>query len=409
MAGSLEQEFHSSSVVAVQSRQTLLETILRLPILLPIFNALRNARLIENTAAVLFAAAVSVVALYAVLKPDYNWDMVAYVGTALERQYPDAQDLHRETWQRIDEGASERQEYHLKLSNPYNLHQWKNPADFQSQLSMYRVKIGYIAALRMLDPLVGVVNASFLLSVVPSLLFGALCLWWMWREKALQGALLFFPLLILIDYLPLTTVVTPDMLASAVSMAGIYAFYRRHDWLGAAFLVLAVSIRPDSFVLVIALTIAASLFGWRKLPIIAAFGASLLLTLVASKLAGHPGWWPHFYFSNIQLQNSMTGFHPDFSFYDLGRGYVRGIVVTFQHNDWLAMLVALSGFWALLAKAGKMINPRANALAFAMVIGTLGKFASFPLPDDRFYFVFIAAFGLLLITSWRPQYQLDMA
>jgi hypothetical protein len=43
-----------------------------------------------------------------------------------------------------------------------------------------------------------------------------------------------------------------------------------------------------------------------------------------------------------------------------------------------------------------MRDGRANALAFALAIGTLGKFASFPLPDDRFYFVFISGMAIVL-------------
>jgi hypothetical protein len=44
---------------------------------------------------------------------------------------------------------------------------------------------------------------------------------------------------------------------------------------------------------------------------------------------------------------------------------------------------------------------------FALAIGALGKFASFPLPDDRFCFVFVAGIATLLVTMWKP--RLDQA
>jgi hypothetical protein len=189
-----------------------------------------------------------------------------------------------------------------------------------------------------------------------------------------------------------------------VAMAAIYALFRGHDWLAAALLVITVAIRPDNFVMIIAGVITAVMFGWRKAPMLAAFAAGLALGIAISKFGHHPGWWPHFYFSNIQLQNSMTDFNPPFSLVDMARGYVRGVVVTFQHNDWLGLIAMLCGGWVLLAKAGKLINSRVHALAFMMLIGALGKFASFPLPDDRFYFIFIAGMGLVLVAAWKPQF-----
>jgi hypothetical protein len=91
------------------------------------------------------------------------------------------------------------------------------------------------------------------------------------------------------------------------------------------------------------------------------------------------------------------------------RGYVRGIVVALQFSDWPAILLTLLAGWALLAKYGRMGEPRANALAFALAIGALGKFASFPLPDDRFYFVFVAGMALVLVASWKPRFDRERA
>lgn len=341
-------------------------------------------------------------AAYGWLRPDYNWDMVAYIATALEDRFEDAETLHEQTWARVDPGATDAQEYHLKYSNPYNLHQWENPADFQSQLSMYRVKVAYIGLLRLLEPVTGLATASILLSVVPSFLVGLLCLWWLWRAEALQGAFFLLPLLLVADYSRMTSASSPDMLLAVVSLAAIYALWRGREWLGCLLLFASVFVRPDNIILIFALLIAAILFNWRKVPFLVTFLASFVACLAISKLGDHPGWWAHFYFSCFQIQNSMTGFDPDFSLATMIRGYVRGVVVALQFNDWPAIFLGLVAGWALLARNGRMGEPRANALAFALVIGTLGKFASFPLPDDRFYFVFIVGLALVLVASWKP-------
>ncbi|WP_309085817.1 hypothetical protein [Chelativorans sp.] len=350
---------------------------------------------------VLFAAA------HGWLRPDYNWDMVAYVGAALESRYPDAEALHRETWSRIEPGADDAQEQRLKYANPYNRSQWENPADFQSQLGMYRVKLAYVGLLRVLELVMGLANGAILLSVLPSLGVGLLCLWWLWRGEALQGAFFLTPLLFIADYSRMTSAVAPDMLLALVSLAALYALWRGREWLGCLLLFASVFVRPDNIILVFAVLIAAVLFNRRKLPILLTFLAAFAACMAISDMGGHPGWWTHFYFSCVQIQNNMAGFHPDFSLLAMVKGYARGAVNSLQQNDWPALLAAMTAGWALLARYGRMGDPRANALVFALAIGTLGKFASFPLPDDRFYFVFIAGMALVLVAAWKPRLGSD--
>ena len=361
--------------------------------------------LLDRAAALFMALTIAAVAAYGALKPDYNWDMVAYIATALENRITDPVALHAETWAQIDAGAPENQQFKLKKSNPYNLHQWENPADFQSQLSMYRVKPGYVGLLRSLEPVTGLVNGSLLLSVLPAVGFGLLCFWWLWRENALQGAFLLVPVLMIADYSRMTSAVTPDMLLAAVSLAALYGLLRGRDVLAGVLLFGSVFIRPDNIILIFALLIAAVLFGWRKLPMAVTFVASMIAISVISKLGHHPGWWAHFYFSCVENQNSMANFHPDFSAVAFIKGYVRGAIVSLQNNDWPALLALLAAAWALLNKYGRMGSGRENALAFALAIGALGKFASFPLPDDRFYFVFIAGLAVLLAAAWSPRFE----
>lgn len=361
--------------------------------------------LLDRLAACLLALTIIGTAGYAMVRPDYNWDMVAYIATALENRIEDAGELHARTWAEIEPGARESQLYHLQASNPYNLHQYENPIDFQSQLSMYRVKIAYVAMIRALEPIAGLAQASILLSVLPSLALGLLCLFWLWQREALQSAVFVAPLLVLADYSHMTTAVSPDMLLSLISIAAILLLLKGRELPAYALLFASVLVRPDNIILIFALLITAALFRWRFLPMLATFVASFAACIYIQKVGGHPGWWPHFYFSCVKIQNSMIGFAPDFALIDFAKGYVRGVVVSLMDNDWPGLLLVLTAGWALLARAGRM-SARGNAIVFAMIIGTLGKFASFPLPDDRFYFVFIAGLILVLATEWRPDFSL---
>jgi hypothetical protein len=367
--------------------------------------AAANRTLLDWLGGALFGFVCLFIAAYALVKPDYNWDMVAYVATALEDRYEDPAELHGATWKVISESAPEAQLYEIQYGNPYNKHQWENPADFQSQLSMYRVKVGYVWLMRVIEPVVGLAHAAILLSVVPSLLVGALALYWLARENSLQAGFILAPLLMLADQAQMTSAVVPDMLLSLVSLAALYSFVRGREALACVLLFASVFVRPDNIILIFALLLTAIIFGWRVLPMLATFLASLLACVTISKYGGHPGWWAHFYFSCVQIQNSMAGFQPDFSLVAMLQGYMRGVVVSLIHNDWAALLALFVAGWALLHRYGRAISSRQNALLFALAIGTLGKFASFPLPDDRFYHVFILGMAVLLVTIWKPRFD----
>ncbi|WP_173931708.1 hypothetical protein [Chelativorans sp. Marseille-P2723] len=362
-------------------------------------------KVLDRAGAFLLLIGVLAVSAYGWIRPDYNWDMVAYVAAALEDRFDDAVSLHAETWARIDAGADEGQEYHLKHSNPYNLNQWENPEDFQSQLSMYRVKVAYVALLRLLEPVTGLVQGAILLSVLPALGVGLICLWWLWRAQALQGAFLLLPFLLLADYSRMTSAAVPDMLLALVTLAALYALWRGRQWLGCFLLFTSVFVRPDNIILIFAVLIAAILFNSRKLPIAVSFAAAFIACLVISRLGEHPGWWAHFYFSCVEIQNNMADFRPDFSLFAMISGYVRGAVISMQYNDWPALLLLMMAGWALIGRFGHMGEARANMLTFALAVGALGKFVSFPLPDDRFYFVFIAGLALTLLSSWKPRFD----
>lgn len=363
---------------------------------------------LDRIAGIFMALVIIGTAAYAFVRPDYNWDMVAYVATALEDRVEDPVELHAQTWAEIAPGAREAQLYHLQAGNPYNLHQYENPVDFQSQLSMYRVKIAYIALIRLLEPLGGLAMASLLLSVIPAIGIGLLSLYWLGRTQAMQASVVVAPLLVMADFSHMTTAVSPDMLLSLISLGAVLLLLQGRELPAYALLFASVLVRPDNIVLIFALLITAVLFRWRFLPLLATFIASLAACIYIQDAGGHPGWWAHFYFSCVRIQHTMIGFAPDFALIDFLKGYARGVVVSLMDNDWPGMLLLLMAGWALLARAGKM-TARSNAIVFALSIGLLGKFVSFPLPDDRFYFVFIAGLVLVLAGQWRPDFSLPLS
>ncbi|MEO1745962.1 MAG: hypothetical protein AAFR13_05460, partial [Pseudomonadota bacterium] len=118
----------------------------------------------------------------------------------------------------------------------------------------------------------------------------------------------------------------------------------------------------------------------------------------------HIGWWPHFVFSTVELQAVVTGFDPAFSLATMVTGYARGISVAFQHAEWPWLLALLASGRLLALARGITGDRRAEAVFLACLLGLGGKFLSFPLPDDRFYFVFVAGMALSLALIAKPRF-----
>ncbi len=358
-------------------------------------------KLSKIAGALAIIAAMAAAIIYSVVKPDQNWDMIPYIATALENRYPDATQLHTETWRQVAEVTSEGELQALKYGGDYRSAQWASPDNFKSQLVMYRVKAGYIQLLRWLEPYTGLVRGGHLISIAAAFATGLLMLWLLGSYNALQAGLLVGPALLLAGYGPVTSAVFPDIAMAVLSFAAIFAILRERDWLGALLLVLSFTIRPDNIIMIFALLITAVLFGWRKLPLLIAFAACIVAGLMMEKAAGHPGWWAHLYFTCIEMQSSMTGFKPDFSIVLLVKAYIRGIILALYLESWPSMLLLALVAWAAMARAGIKANiPRLNGIVFAMVIGILGKFVYFPMPYDRFFFNMIIIIVLMLSLAW---------
>ncbi|MBE7185226.1 MAG: hypothetical protein INR68_12585 [Methylobacterium mesophilicum] len=386
---------------------SLIGKVLSTPFVETATHALTRKRILDRLGALALALVVLGVSAYGWLRPDYNWDLVAYVATALEPQNPDAASLHRAAWGAVEAEVTPEKLRDLQEGDAYRLAQWLSPENFQSQLGMYRVKVLYVELIRWLTPVVGVVDAAVLLSVLPALAFGALLLWWLREADALQAGLVLAPALMLADFRSMASAATPDMLVSLISLAAVFALWKRRDLIGCALLLLSVLVRPDSVILAFAVLIAAVLYGWRWLPMLATFGLALVFASLVGRYGGHPGWWPHFVFSTVEMQANMANFHPPFSLVEFLRGYARGALFALTENGWPWLLALSVVGWSLAARLGRVGHERTHALIFALAIGVLGKFASFPLPDDRFLFAFTAGLLILVPVALRPRFDLE--
>jgi hypothetical protein len=169
-------------------------------------------------------------------------------------------------------------------------------------------------------------------------------------------------------------------------LAGLYAHVRGREAATALLLLLAVMVRTDNVIFVGVFTVLVLVFRQMSWGVIAAAVTSFVAYFAISRWAGHPGWWPHLYFSSIEQQVNMDGFAPAFSAAAYARAFVNAVVRSLTFNTWVGVAVLALAGWYATDRAGFRLDRKSGILFAALVLAVLAKFVVFPIHDNRIYF-----------------------
>ncbi|MEM1040416.1 MAG: hypothetical protein AAGI12_13220 [Pseudomonadota bacterium] len=339
---------------------------------------------------------IAVVAM-TILRPSMNWDALPYLALAQETPGDDAVALHRRAFDTVKSLAGPSEFAALTGENDYRIRQFEDSAAFNSMLPMYRVKAGYVAALRGLQPWLTAHQAAQTINLAALAVLAFVCLWWLRQGGNLWATPLVAWIFLTLQGREMIGGVAPDLAAAALTVAALAAFTARKTVPTVVALTLAMTVRPDTVLLAIAMMLASLMFAERRAQALLGLVVCLAAYFVLTRTMGHIGWWPHFWFSNIQPQETMAGFDPEFSWLAYAKGVARGSLTAFAYFQWPLLLALGLGSLLMLAKLGTRIATH-EAMTLTAIILTLGaKFVLFPLPDDRIYMPLVLAFALVLI------------
>lgn len=348
-----------------------------------------------------FLMFVLVISAVAAFQPGYSFDLVAYFGAAISFISPTADPM--QAWELLRQAAPNEVYQDLSAGNEYRQSQSSDPAAFASNLPLYSAKIGYIYLLHWLSTPLGFVKAALWSSHVAGLLLGMVCLVWMVRERCLQGAPLVVAVLLASNYFDALSYPSPDIIASMLTLAAIYLWLNTREMPAIALLFAAFLFRPDTLIFVFALLLASLAYGQSVKRIAALFVALLASSVVIRNLTDHPGYWIHYYFSTVQIQNTLVDFKPAFSLMAWAKGQARGIFMSLTEFNWPVLLTFIGAATLAVKQVGMTFGARRGTLMLACFLAIGGKFLVFPLPDDRIYMVLILAMTMLLIDTLQPR------
>ena len=352
-----------------------------------------------------FSLYVLLVALAAIIFPDANWDMLPYIAVAEEGTYPTPQALHDYAYGVVKSGVSASD--YVALTDDgggYRTHMANDAAAFHSMLPMYRVKFLYAEILAGLSKVMPPVAAMGAVQVFSTLLFGAIVLLWLRSAGALALAPIMAAALMVAEFPYAARSNTPDLLCSALLLGGLYAHMRQRQVASAILLLLAVLVRPDNVIFVGVFAVLLLAFRQWSPGVLAAAVASFAAYFAISRWAGHPGWWPHLYFSSVAQQMNMDGFDPAFSVALYAKAFVNAVVRSLVFNTWVGVAVLALAGWYATDRAGFRLDRRAGILFAALVLAVLAKFTVFPIHDNRIYFPNLIAPFLLLAAPFMAMW-----
>jgi hypothetical protein len=331
---------------------------------------------------------------YAVLQPEYTWDLLGYIGSSVDST--DARTIHDVAFDAIRPFAAKKD---IQIDNPYRADVAANPYHFAEQLPFYSIKPLYVALIKGEHRLgMPFPRAAVAISALSNLLLAFLL--WRWLSAYVGGLPLATACTLIMlspNILELSRWATPDCLATLVAALALYLILERrlYFW-GCSFLVLDVWVRTD--VLVLAGIVFLVLLLRGKLDF-AQFASLSLLSLVIyftiNHFAGNYGWPALFYNS---FQGGLTT--PGETLIHFSRSaYLHQVVRG-------AYLWLISGSFALyLLLGGLAIWLERSSLYSDMIAAVLAarvvSYVLYPNGDQRYTAVLFVVIPVALVIAIR--------
>lgn len=353
-----------------------------------------------------FVAYMGIVALVAVAQPQMNWDGLAYVAIAIEHLHGGAAVLHEQTYGLVREGVDAAEFILLTQDGGYRTQMFTDPAGFVSMLGMYRVKWLYCEVLVLLSAILPPLEAIRAVSLASAMLFGAVVLLWLRSERTLALAPIMAALLLVAGFADMARGMSPDMMFSALLLAGLYAHVRKSELTAGVLLFASFLVRPDNLIFLGVYTVLLIAHGQRSWSVFGAFIAAALVFKPLTMLTGQPGWWEQLYFASVERQPTLEGFHPAFSVTLYLYALVKQFLLAMTAQTWIGVLVLGLAAWLAIDRVLGPLNKGHRLLMLALVLGVVAKFVLIPIFDSRIYFAYLVAMFLVLcsrIGEWRDE------
>jgi len=333
----------------------------------------------------------------------YNYDSIPYVASAYMLAGNDIESSHRYAWDLLKKRAHPAVFNDLCCNSSYRKSMHQNPQAFGSHLPSYRTKSLYILLIRLVTDFLGTdeFNALQIITFSSVVLMTVLTACLVFNRDILIY-LSIFPLLFLMQIIPLTRLLTPDgLIAFMMVLSGVF-FLKGSRLAGYSILLTTILIRQTNIILY-ALFLLFELRNRNQLRFWLLLSIGLLVYFMNSSHFDSLGYWKTYYSSLISMPDTFIGFEPTLKFSLLITtliGKLDWMLGNAELNRLISLMLLL--FVICLYKAKKSAEKDLDDFLIPLffVTGSLISYILIPFPDFRIYAGYLMASAITLLAKY---------
>jgi hypothetical protein len=346
----------------------------------------------------LFSTILLGLTLTAYFIPYYDWDLVAYIGSAIALHDHDAKSIQAQAYSALRTELSEDEYRDIANGSDFRRDVARNADHFSQQLRFYQIRPLYICLLAGIHGAgIGYVNATRLLSAGSFALIGLLLFVWARKYIDEWRAAICIPLLLIAPVL-FTSARTgsPDALSAFVVLLGTFELVEHRRFaLGATLLLLALFLRADDVILVALLLTGCAIRGKEICNRVIAVSLAVFSAVIVLGInhVWHSYSWPVLMMNTANPIPNPAEIRPEFGL----AGYFQAMHDMLDEARESSMLVF--PFVAVLSLFSSRTARILKQLVTVVLLSWATHIVLFPHIEDRYFVAGSALVGIATISA----------
>lgn len=342
---------------------------------------------------ILFGVLLLAITLIAYFVPYYDWDLVAYVGSAIALREHDSELIQQHAYAALRAELPDDDYADIANGSEFRHDVAQNADHFHQQLRFYEIRPLYIWTVAALHSTgMGYVQATRIISAAAFFFIGVLVQSWMRRYVGEIPAAVCTILLLLAPVLfSSARAGSPDALSALVVLVGVYLSIERDAVLvGSGLLLLSLALRTDNLLFVFIFLGVETFQASRKVTRVTA-GMAAVAAIAVVLMINHI---EHSYPWSVLMQNTATPIvnpaevSPTISVSDY-LGAVHDMVDEARENS-----VTVFPFIAAIALFSSRTPKRLKGLVTIVLLSWVAHVIIFPHIEDRYFVLGAAMIGI---------------
>jgi hypothetical protein len=345
----------------------------------------------------IFSAFLLALTLLAYFVPYYDWDLVAYTGSAIALRERDPIQIQKQAYDALKQELPQDDYVEIVSGSEFRSDVSQDAEHFRQQLRFYQIRPMYIRLLAGLHGAgMGYVNATRVISAVAFTLLGILLFVWARSYVGEWQAAICVPLLLITPAIfGSARIGSPDELSAFTLLLGTFELIERERLpLGTALLFASLLVRTDNVIFVFLLLATVAVKTRARLRIWAAVLAVASVAIVVS--INH---FEHSYPWSVLMQNTAS---PIVNPAEVSSTIAAADYVAAVHDmvdEARESSVLAFPFLAVIALLSPGTSSKLKRLVVVVLLSWIAHLSLFPHIEDRYFVAGSAIIGVAVVSS----------